>query len=62
MTVSLRVVPFRPDYDTSAFGNLDEHPTAYLKEAWVPRVQRDLNTGQAAVFCRRTGSLNCARL
>lgn len=47
MTVPLRVVPFSPDYDASAFETLDEHLTAYLKEG---RVQRDVNTGQAAVF------------
>lgn len=47
MTAPLRVVPFSPDYDASAFESLDEHLTAYLKEG---RLQRDLNTGQAAVF------------
>ncbi|ABW34983.1 GCN5-related N-acetyltransferase (plasmid) [Deinococcus geothermalis DSM 11300] len=47
MTAAFRVVPFSPEYDSSAFESLDQHLTAYLKEG---RAQRDLSTGQAAVF------------
>lgn len=47
MTAVFRIVPFSPDYDASAFESLDEHLTAYLKAG---RLQRDLKTGQAAVF------------
>ncbi|WP_104992630.1 GNAT family N-acetyltransferase [Deinococcus sp. NW-56] len=47
MTTGFRVVPFSPDYDARAFESLNEHLTAYLREG---RLQRDLKTGQAAVF------------
>lgn len=44
---SLHVVPYHAQYDTSAFQCLDQHLTDYLTSG---RAQRDLASGQAALF------------